>query len=90
MDTLEIIGTNIKALRREKGWSKFTLSEKSGVAPSGVAEIEDGKRNVGVKTLEAIARALDVTLPEITAIQPRKIPNAGMGRGGSHVRNFSS
>ncbi len=57
---LKVFGFNLKVLRMKKGLTQFQLAEKLNVHEKHICKIETGKQNVTLKTLEKIAKALDV------------------------------
>lgn len=56
------VAKNIKEIRREKGITQQFIADALNVDPSVVSNIEKGKRELKVKDLEKIAKALDVDL----------------------------
>lgn len=64
--TEEIISTNLKRLRRQKGWSQFKLAEVSGVGRRAIQEIEAAEVFPRGNTLEALAEAFGVTVSALT------------------------
>ncbi len=62
MDILSIIGTNIKNLRKKKGFSQEKLAFLSNVDRTYLPSIEKGKRNVSIKVLHRISSALDISI----------------------------
>ncbi len=57
---LKVFGFNLKVLRMKKGLTQFQLAEKLNVHEKHICKVETGKQNVTLKTLEKIAKALDV------------------------------
>lgn len=57
---LKIFGFNLKVLRMKNGSTQFQLAEKLNVHEKHICKIETGKQNVTLKTLEKIAKALEV------------------------------
>ena len=55
-----VYGTNIKQHRKSKDFSPETLSEKAGISPSFLSDIENGKKWGSFETLVALANALEV------------------------------
>lgn len=55
----------IKELRGRKGWTQKDLSDASGVAQSAISDLESGMRDSRYATLEKVAKALGVTVPEL-------------------------
>ncbi len=56
------LGKRIAHLRKTKGWSQLELSVESGVAKSYLCDLEAGRRNPSLETLEKIALALGISL----------------------------
>jgi transcriptional regulator with XRE-family HTH domain len=57
---------NLKRLRKEKNLSQEELAKKADVTYSTLIKIESGNnQNPTVKTLQQIAKALDVTLDDL-------------------------
>ena len=61
----ERIGKKIRALRKKKGLSQEQLAYESGLDYSYLNQIEAGKRNLSVKSVARIAKALGVKIEEI-------------------------
>lgn len=55
------IGSNIRALRREKKLTQEQLAELADISPSFLGHIERGTRQMSVETLYRIADALECT-----------------------------
>ncbi len=55
-----IIGKNIARLRKVSGLSQEKLAENAGLHRTYVGAVERGEKNISVKNLSKIARALDV------------------------------
>lgn len=72
------IGTRIKSLREQSGISSRQLALISGLAPSYVHDIEHNKSNPTLEKLQAICKALNISLiqflsdtePEPIALTP--------------------
>jgi DNA-binding XRE family transcriptional regulator len=61
-ERLELIGKCVKRRRREKGLSQEDLSTACGVRRDLISQIESGKRNVQIDTLDKIMRVLQLQL----------------------------
>ena len=59
------IGKRIRQLREIQGLTQRKLGEKVNKSNSTISNLEKGKRNVTLKTLEKIASALNVEVPEL-------------------------
>jgi transcriptional regulator with XRE-family HTH domain len=65
-----IFKQRIRELRRERGWSQYQAAEASHIGQKMYGHYESGeKKNPGLLTLEKIARAFDVTVPELLSLQ---------------------
>jgi len=64
---LSTIGKNIRRYRKKLGLSQDKLSKLAGVAYNTVVKIESGEnQNPTITTVQKIAKALDVSLDELT------------------------
>jgi transcriptional regulator with XRE-family HTH domain len=59
------VGKVIRQMREERGWSQAKLGVLSGTGPSGISQIETGRRNPSAATLERIAKALEVEVRDL-------------------------
>ncbi|MGR6125670.1 helix-turn-helix domain-containing protein [Paenibacillus sp. SER-28] len=59
-ELLELVGTRIRDIRKSKGLSQEALAEKAGFNSSYIGFIERAERNISLKNLEKIAKALNV------------------------------
>ena len=59
-DINEEVGFNIRTIREQRGLSKEQLGELAGLHRAYIGQIERGEKNVGLKNLEKIAKALNV------------------------------
>lgn len=61
-DVLVAFGRAVRQLRLERGLSQERLAELAGLHRTYVADIERGRRNVGLRNVDRLASALDVEL----------------------------
>ncbi len=61
----EIFIENLKAIRTEQGLTQARLSELADLSPSIVGDIETGRRNPTLTTIEKIALALNVPVHQL-------------------------
>jgi transcriptional regulator with XRE-family HTH domain len=52
------VGKRIRTLRQKRGWRQVDLAVAAGVGKTHISDIENGKRELGLLTLERIANAL--------------------------------
>lgn len=65
---MSTITKNLRKLRETKGLSQEKLARLSDVANNTIVKIEAGKnQNPTLETLQKIAKALDVSIDELTA-----------------------
>ncbi len=64
-DICVLLGNRIRQLRKAKGWRQIDLAQHSGVHEVHISDLERGSREVGLRTLLALAEALDVKLTDI-------------------------
>lgn len=56
------LSTNIKKIRKAKGWSQFELAEKSDVSEQTINSIESKRLWPSEKTLAKISNALEIDI----------------------------
>ena len=59
------LGKRIRAHRRKKGWTQIEMSVNLDVNRGHISDIELGKRELGIITLQLIARGLDTTMESL-------------------------
>lgn len=55
----------VRRLRQARGWNQTELAYHSGLAPSVISQIENGKRDPSAGTLKKLARALEVDVADL-------------------------
>ncbi len=55
------LGRRIRALRRRRGWRQIDLAAHAELSKTHVSDLESGKREICLLTLERIAIALETT-----------------------------
>lgn len=58
MSLVHAFGKNVRAARKEKGWTQEQLAFEAGIKRAYLSEIEGGKRNPTLDVVEKIAAAL--------------------------------
>jgi len=56
------LGKRIRARRRKKGWTQTDMAVGLDMNRGHISDIELGKREVGIITLQVIARGLNTTM----------------------------
>ena len=59
------LASNVKTLRKKKGWSQTDLADKTGTTLSHINKIETGKYKPSFEALVALAKALEVSLDDL-------------------------
>lgn len=58
-------GTNLKRIRKEKGYTQRELAYRTGIPESVISAYENGKKNPGLNNVVLLATAMDVTTDEL-------------------------
>ena len=69
--TLSELGARVRAWRARRGMTRKQLAQDSGLSERFLADVEGGKGNVSINSLEAAARALNITILELLQDAPR-------------------
>ena len=76
-EILQKLGRRIKELRRLKNLSQEALAEKADLHPTFIGSLERAEKNPTIISLAKIARAFDISLPELlTFPDDRKLQEA--------------
>ncbi|MHC4104747.1 MAG: helix-turn-helix domain-containing protein [Planctomycetota bacterium] len=59
------VGFNIRRIREERGFSQETLAALAGLHRAYIGQIERGEKNVGLKNLVKIAKALEIDVKDL-------------------------
>ena len=65
MDIQKRFGQRLKEIRLQKGLSQEKLAELSNLHRTYISSIELGHRNVSLKNIEALAKALEVPIEKL-------------------------
>ncbi|MFR0985246.1 MAG: helix-turn-helix domain-containing protein [Frisingicoccus sp.] len=71
-DEYQMIASNIKNLRVQKGYTQEQLAEAVGISTSHLSKVETGQRRIGMKTYLSILRTLKVEEEEYMMAAVRK------------------
>src|SRR5215213_4833364 len=69
--TLAELGARVRAWRARRGMTRKQLANDSGLSERFLADVESGKGNVSINSLEAAARALNITILDLLQDAPR-------------------
>ena len=64
-DIRERFGRRLRTLRKKEGLTQVELADYLGLRRTYVSEIESGKRNVSLVTLEVIARGFKMSVSQL-------------------------
>jgi transcriptional regulator with XRE-family HTH domain len=59
------VGKRIRALRIQKGWTQTDMAVYLDINRGHISDIERGKREAGLITLQIIARGLDTSMSKL-------------------------
>jgi transcriptional regulator with XRE-family HTH domain len=59
------LGKRVQTLRKKKGWTQTDMAVYLDLNRGHISDIELGKREVGIITLQVIARGLDTTMARL-------------------------
>ncbi|MDO9358483.1 MAG: helix-turn-helix transcriptional regulator [Polaromonas sp.] len=69
--TLAELGARVRAWRARRGMTRKQLASDSGLSERFLADVEGGKGNVSINSLQAAARALNISILELMQDAPR-------------------
>jgi transcriptional regulator with XRE-family HTH domain len=84
------LGSRLRALRTERGWSLARVAQKSGLSVSFLSAVERGQSSISVGSLFKLADAYGTTVPGLSPgyrpdqrslLHPQDRPRYGAGRG---------
>ena len=61
----EVLATNMRAMRAERGWSQEFLAFETGLHRTFITHCERGVRNISLDNIEKIACAFNVPISEL-------------------------
>ncbi|MEK7535707.1 MAG: helix-turn-helix transcriptional regulator [Patescibacteria group bacterium] len=66
MDNTSEFGKKVKKIRQAKGLSQTDVASKLSTDKSFISNLENGRKNPTLKTILSLAKALGVTVSELT------------------------
>jgi transcriptional regulator with XRE-family HTH domain len=61
------LGRRIRLLRTERGWTQQQLADMAQLGRVHISELENGKREAGLRALERLADSFDISLETFIA-----------------------
>ena len=58
-------GERLRELRKLRGWTQVRLAEELGIDRSYISDMENGKKNVCLPTMEVIAQGFEISLAQL-------------------------
>jgi transcriptional regulator with XRE-family HTH domain len=59
------LGQRLRSLRKKKGWTQIELADYLGLRRTYVSDLELGKRNVSLLTMEIVARGFKLSVSQL-------------------------
>ncbi len=59
------LGRRIRLLREKRGWTQQQLADMTGIGRVHVSELENGKREAGLRMLEKLAASFENTVSDL-------------------------
>lgn len=72
MDLRQVLATNLRRIRHEKGLSQEALAHEAGVDRAHVSKIERGLTHVGIEIIGKFVDVLGVEPAQFFQLPPRK------------------
>jgi transcriptional regulator with XRE-family HTH domain len=60
-------GLRLRKLRKEKGWTQVQMADLLGVDRSYISDMERGKKNVCLPTMEVIALGFEISIAKLVS-----------------------
>jgi transcriptional regulator with XRE-family HTH domain len=60
-------GERLRKLRKERGWTQVQMADALGVDRSYISDMERGKKNVCLPTMEVISLGFGITLSKLVS-----------------------
>ncbi len=58
-------GRRLRELREERGWNQEYLAEISGIGRTHISQLENGRREAGLRMLETLAGAFKLEVADL-------------------------
>lgn len=64
-DICVALGERIRRLRTERGWRQIDLAEESGLHENFVSDLEQGRKEACLRTLQTLAKAFGMPVADL-------------------------
>jgi transcriptional regulator with XRE-family HTH domain len=61
------LGRRIRTLRLKRGWKQIDLAVHCGFSRIYISQVENGVKDMRISSLEVLASAFDLTIPQLMA-----------------------
>ena len=58
-------GSRLRELRKQRGWTQVRAAEELGIDRSYISDMERGKKNVCLPTMEVLAQGFEISLAQL-------------------------
>jgi transcriptional regulator with XRE-family HTH domain len=67
-------GARLRELRKHRGWTQVRVAEELGIDRSYISDMERGKKNVCLPTMEVLAQGFEISLAQLVKGLDRERP----------------
>ena len=60
-------GRRLRKLRKEKRWTQVQMADALGIDRSSISDMENGKKNVCLPTMEVLALGFEISISQLVA-----------------------
>jgi XRE family aerobic/anaerobic benzoate catabolism transcriptional regulator len=64
-DVCTLLGARIRKLRKARGWRQLDLAEQAGINENYVSDLELGRKEICLRTIQAIAGAFEIKIADL-------------------------
>jgi len=75
LDAQMLFAANMRRIRLSKSMTQEKVAEYAELHANYISSVERGERNISIRNIERIARALGVTMPELLSEPPPGLPS---------------
>lgn len=59
------LGERVRQLRSDRGWRQIDLAEQAGIHENYVSDLELGRKEICLRTLQTLAVAFEMTMADL-------------------------